>query len=143
MSSGNSTSLLTWSGSGSAADLAAEWRLEAGVATAQLQQKKAMYSLEQARSKLKLLIEYEHPIQMQQLHAAVERARSDELARQATWQIEQSKLKRMQDAPSAPRQLSDERRPAAGAGPDVIRLSIGLESTEDLIRNLNEALAAS
>jgi O-acetylhomoserine (thiol)-lyase len=41
------------------------------------------------------------------------------------------------------RQLSDEQRLAAGAGPDVIRLSIGLESAEDLIRNLNEALAAS
>jgi O-acetylhomoserine (thiol)-lyase len=41
------------------------------------------------------------------------------------------------------RQLSDEQRQAAGAGPDVIRLSIGLESAEDLIRDLDEALAAS
>jgi len=41
------------------------------------------------------------------------------------------------------RQLSDEQREAAGAGPDVIRLSIGLESAEDLIRDLDEALAAS
>jgi O-acetylhomoserine (thiol)-lyase len=40
------------------------------------------------------------------------------------------------------RQLSDEQRRAAGAGPDVIRLSIGLESAEDLIRDLDEALAA-
>ena len=39
------------------------------------------------------------------------------------------------------RQLSDEQRVAAGAGPDVIRLSIGLESAEDLIRDLDEALA--
>src|SRR5262249_32287421 len=39
------------------------------------------------------------------------------------------------------RQLSDEQREAAGAGPDVIRLSIGLESAEDLIRDLDEALA--
>ena len=31
-------------------------------------------------------------------------------------------------------------RLAAGAGPDVIRLSIGLESAEDLIRDLDEAL---
>src|SRR5438270_2043776 len=38
------------------------------------------------------------------------------------------------------RQLSDEQRQAAGAGPDVIRLSIGLESAEDLIRDLDEAL---
>jgi O-acetylhomoserine/O-acetylserine sulfhydrylase-like pyridoxal-dependent enzyme len=41
------------------------------------------------------------------------------------------------------RQLSDEQREAAGAGPDVIRLSIGLETAEDLIRDLDEALAAS
>jgi O-acetylhomoserine (thiol)-lyase len=39
------------------------------------------------------------------------------------------------------RQLSDEQREAAGAGPDVVRLSIGLESAEDLIRDLDEALA--
>ncbi len=41
------------------------------------------------------------------------------------------------------RQLSDEQREAAGAGPDVVRLSIGLESAEDLIRDLDEALAAA
>jgi O-acetylhomoserine (thiol)-lyase len=40
------------------------------------------------------------------------------------------------------RQLSDEQREAAGAGPDVIRLSIGLESADDLIRDLDEALTA-
>ena len=40
------------------------------------------------------------------------------------------------------RQLSDEQRLAAGAGPDVIRLSIGLETAEDLIRDLDQALAA-
>ena len=41
------------------------------------------------------------------------------------------------------RQLSDAQREAAGAGPDVVRLSIGLESAEDLIRDLDEALAAA
>jgi O-acetylhomoserine (thiol)-lyase len=38
------------------------------------------------------------------------------------------------------RQLSDEQRLAAGAGPDVVRLSIGLESADDIIRDLDEAL---
>jgi O-acetylhomoserine (thiol)-lyase len=38
------------------------------------------------------------------------------------------------------RQLTDEQRLAAGAGPDVIRLSIGLESPDDLIRDIDEAL---
>ena len=41
------------------------------------------------------------------------------------------------------RQLSDEQRVAAGAGPDVIRLSIGLETAEDLIRDLDHALEAA
>jgi O-acetylhomoserine (thiol)-lyase len=41
------------------------------------------------------------------------------------------------------RQLSDEQRLAAGAGPDVVRLSVGLETAEDLIRDLDEALAVT
>jgi O-acetylhomoserine (thiol)-lyase len=40
------------------------------------------------------------------------------------------------------RQLTEEQQIAAGAGPDVVRLSIGLESAEDLIRDLEMALAA-
>ncbi|BBK32138.1 O-acetylhomoserine (thiol)-lyase [Stella humosa] len=39
------------------------------------------------------------------------------------------------------RQLSDEQRVAAGAGPDVVRLSIGIESVEDIIADLDQALA--
>jgi O-acetylhomoserine (thiol)-lyase len=39
------------------------------------------------------------------------------------------------------RQLSDEQRAAAGAGPDVVRLSVGLENADDLIRDLDQALA--
>ncbi len=41
------------------------------------------------------------------------------------------------------RQLTDEQRLAAGAGPDVIRLSIGLETAADLIADLDQALAGS
>jgi O-acetylhomoserine (thiol)-lyase len=41
------------------------------------------------------------------------------------------------------RQLTDEQRLAAGAGPDVIRLSIGLETASDLIADLDQALAAA
>jgi O-acetylhomoserine (thiol)-lyase len=40
------------------------------------------------------------------------------------------------------RQLTDEQRLAAGAGPDVVRLSVGLELADDLIRDLDEALTA-
>jgi len=40
------------------------------------------------------------------------------------------------------RQLSDEQRIAAGAGPDVVRLSVGLETAADIIRDLDQALSA-
>jgi O-acetylhomoserine (thiol)-lyase len=39
------------------------------------------------------------------------------------------------------RQLSDEQRERAGAGSDVVRLSIGLEDVDDLIADLYQALA--
>ncbi|MGD9914412.1 MAG: O-acetylhomoserine aminocarboxypropyltransferase [Rhizobiaceae bacterium] len=38
------------------------------------------------------------------------------------------------------RQLSDEQKIAAGAGPDVVRLSIGIEDVEDIIADLDQAL---
>jgi O-acetylhomoserine (thiol)-lyase len=40
------------------------------------------------------------------------------------------------------RQLSDAQKVAAGAGPDVVRLSIGLEDVADIIADLEQALAA-
>ncbi len=39
------------------------------------------------------------------------------------------------------RQLTDEQKAASGAGPQVVRLSIGLEDVEDLIADLDQALA--
>jgi len=41
------------------------------------------------------------------------------------------------------RQLSDEERAAAGAGPDVVRLSVGIEDAADLIADLDQALAVA
>jgi O-acetylhomoserine (thiol)-lyase len=41
------------------------------------------------------------------------------------------------------RQLTEEQRLAAGAGPDVIRLSIGLETAADLIADLEQALSGA
>ena len=41
------------------------------------------------------------------------------------------------------RQLSDEARLRAGAGPDVVRLSIGLEDVGDIIADLDQALAVT
>ena len=39
------------------------------------------------------------------------------------------------------RQLSDAQKTASGAGPEVVRLSIGIEDVEDLIADLDQALA--
>jgi len=40
------------------------------------------------------------------------------------------------------RQMSDEARVKAGAGPEVVRLSIGIEDPKDLIADLDQAMAA-
>jgi O-acetylhomoserine (thiol)-lyase len=40
------------------------------------------------------------------------------------------------------RQLANEQREAAGAGPDVVRLSIGIEDVDDIIADLDQALAS-
>ncbi len=39
------------------------------------------------------------------------------------------------------RQLTDEQRIAAGAGPDVVRLSVGIEDKDDIIADLEQGLA--
>jgi O-acetylhomoserine (thiol)-lyase len=41
------------------------------------------------------------------------------------------------------RQLTEEQRLAAGAGPDVVRLSVGIETVEDIIADLDRALRAA
>ena len=38
------------------------------------------------------------------------------------------------------RQLSDEQKITAGAGPEVIRISVGIEDADDIIEDLNQAL---
>jgi len=40
------------------------------------------------------------------------------------------------------RQLQPEQRALAGAGDDVVRLSIGIETVDDIIADLDQALAA-
>ena len=39
------------------------------------------------------------------------------------------------------RQLTEEQRIGAGAGPDVVRLSVGIESIDDIIHDLDQALS--
>jgi O-acetylhomoserine (thiol)-lyase len=38
------------------------------------------------------------------------------------------------------RQLTEEQQIAAGAGPDVVRISVGIETSDDIIRDLDDAL---
>jgi len=40
------------------------------------------------------------------------------------------------------RQMNDEELVAAGVSPDLVRLSLGIEDPEDLIADLEQALAA-
>ncbi len=40
------------------------------------------------------------------------------------------------------RQLTEDQQKAAGAGPEVVRLSVGLETVSDIIRDLDQALAS-
>jgi O-acetylhomoserine (thiol)-lyase len=39
------------------------------------------------------------------------------------------------------RQLSDEQKLLAGAGPEVVRISVGIEDVSDIISDLEQALA--
>ena len=41
------------------------------------------------------------------------------------------------------RQMTEEEQIAAGVGPDMIRMSVGLETIEDIIWDINQALDAS
>jgi len=41
------------------------------------------------------------------------------------------------------RQLTEEQQVAAGAAPNIVRLSIGIESADDLIADLDQALSTA
>ncbi len=56
--------------------------------------KKAVFALEQAQSKLKVLLDYTKAKTIKELQSEVEKARSDELAKKATWELEVSKEKK-------------------------------------------------
>ncbi|MBR2761702.1 MAG: PLP-dependent transferase, partial [Solobacterium sp.] len=45
-------------------------------------------------------------------------------------------------ASSTHRQMSDEELLAAGVAPDLVRLSVGIENIDDIIEDLDQALAA-
>ena len=80
---------------GTSTDLANEYLFEDRVVVAELQERKAVYAIELARSKLKVLEEFTKDKTVKELRARVFLARSDELAKKATWELEQGKLKQL------------------------------------------------
>jgi hypothetical protein len=95
---------------GSAYELSQVWRFEAGIVSAQLEERKARFTVQQSESKLKVLGAYSIPVNSKRLTADVEKARSEELARKAKWELEQSRLLRTQRAPSDLPRLTDHQK---------------------------------
>ena len=60
-----------------------------------LAEKKARFALEQAQSKKKVLVEYTRGKTVKELKSEVEKASSEELAKQATWMLEVAKEKKL------------------------------------------------
>jgi len=58
--------------------------------------KKSRFALEQAQSKKKVLIDFTKGKTIKELKSEVEKARSDELAKKATWELETSKEKKLE-----------------------------------------------
>ncbi len=61
----------------------------AGKVSEELNHMKARFTLEQAQSKRKVLVDYTKSKTIKELRSEVEKARSDELAKQAAWDVEQ------------------------------------------------------
>src|SRR5260370_41179860 len=62
----------------------------------ELNLKKAKFTLEQAQSKRKVLVDFTRGKTIKELRSEVEKARSDELAKKATWELENSKEKKLE-----------------------------------------------
>jgi HlyD family secretion protein len=64
--------------------------------SAQLTALRARFSLEKAQSRRKLLVDYTKAKKTKDLQSAVEKARSEELAKKAIWALEDSKGKKLE-----------------------------------------------
>ena len=83
---------------GTAEDVALEFSFEDNVVQAVLREPRARVELEKAKSKLELLRQFARPKRVKELKSEFEKARSDELAKQAQWELEKLKLKKLQEA---------------------------------------------
>ena len=61
----------------------------------------------------------------------------------AMWQTWAMRSLVIHSASTTHRQLTKEQQEAAGASPNVVRISIGIEDADDLIADLDRALAAA
>jgi HlyD family secretion protein len=68
---------------------------KASAISEELNLKKARFALEQAETKLKVLLDFTKAKTIKELESEVEKARSDELAKKATWELEVSKEKKL------------------------------------------------
>jgi hypothetical protein len=82
--------------SGSAVDLSIEWDFAVKVYSAELEVSSAGFLLGQAQSKKKVLLQYTKVKRLSELQSELEKARSEELARRATWELETGKAKRLE-----------------------------------------------
>jgi chromosome segregation ATPase len=78
----------------SAAGVDIEYRFEVGRLIAELDEKRAGFSIEQAKSKLKVLREYEKDKRTKDLKSEIERASSNELAAKAQLTLTEAQLRR-------------------------------------------------
>jgi hypothetical protein len=95
---------------GTPEDLALEYAFEDKIVQASQREPGARLTLEKAQSKLDMLRKYVMPKRVKELRSEVEKARSDELAKQARWELEKSKLENLKEATKGQDRGSHEQR---------------------------------
>jgi hypothetical protein len=114
-------------------DLANTWYFEGAVGTAELQMQRAQFGVEQAKLKLKVLLEYTGPKTIREHQSELDKARSFELATKATWELEQAKLKKLQAPIKSQVQLTDHQKRILGLLDQAIPLEEKLSGRLDQI----------
>ena len=71
------------------------------------------------------------------------KAQANQAQADAKERIQAGVAKVQQTQAKARSQLDDAAKVRAGAGPDIVRLSIGIEDKDDLIADLDQALSAA
>lgn len=77
------------------AEILAEISIDAYVMSAFLECQKDRFEVEQNGVKKEILEKYQAPMKLKELSAAIEKARAEELAKKATWELENSKERRL------------------------------------------------